>query len=119
MSVKYALTGADITVTADGATHRAYAITVNRGGSQVGARAFEDDPDEEAIVLTTKYTDITVSFRDDISADFDLGDEVALITTFNEVSITYNVKITSTVKSGTADGIADFSFNCRVLPSTT
>ena len=116
MSVKYAITGDDIVVTAGGASHRAYSITINRGANQVSARAFEDDPDEEAIVLVTKFTDVTISFRDDVSGTFDLGDEVAIATTFDTVSASYTAKVVSTVKTGVVDGIADFSVNFRVLP---
>jgi len=117
MSIKYAITGDDITVTADGTTHRAYSIAINRGANQVSARAFEDDPDEEAIVLVTRFTDITLSFRDDVSAVFALGDEVVLATTFDTIERSYTAKVVSTVKTGVVDGIADFSVNFRVLPT--
>lgn len=119
MSVKYAITGDDITVTAGGASHRAYNISINRGANQVSARAFEDAPDEEAIVLVTQFTDITVNFRDDVSAVFELGDEVAIVTTFDNVSKTYQAKVVSSVKTGSVDGIADFSVNFRVLPAVS
>jgi len=119
MSVKYAITGEDITVSVGGATHRAYSITINRGANQVSARAFEDDPLEEAVVLVTKFTDITINFRDDVSGSFDVGDEVAIATAFDTVVKSYTAKVTSQVKSGTVDGIADFSFNARVLPTTS
>lgn len=117
--VKFAITGDDISVTAGGQAHRAYSITINRGANQVSARAFVDDPDEEAIVLVSKFTDITIAFRDDISAIFDVGDEVAVATTFDSVSKSYTVKVTSAVKMGTVDGIADFSFTGRVLPTVS
>jgi len=115
----YAITGEDITVTVGGAAHRAYSITINRGANQVSARAFVDDPEEEAIVLVTKFTDITINFRDDVSGAFDVGDEVTIATTFDTVVKSYTAKVVSQVKSGTVDGIADFSFNARVLPAAT
>lgn len=119
MAKKYAITGDDISVTAGSATHRAYSITINRGANQVSARAFEDDPEEEAIVLVTKFTDLTIAFRDDVSDTFEIGDEVTIATQFDTVSKSYNAKVVSSVKQGTVDGIADFSVNFRVLPSTT
>lgn len=117
MATRYAITGDDITVTADGSTHRAYSITINKGANQVSARAFEDDPDEEAVVLVTKFTDITISFRDDVSSVFETGDEVTIATSFDEVNQSFTAKVVSSVKSGVVDGIADFSVNFRVLPS--
>lgn len=119
MAIKYAITGDDITVTCGGAAHRAYNISINRGANQVSARAFVDDPDEEAIVLTSKFTDITINFRDDVSGTFDVGDTVLVATVFDTISKSYSVKVTSAVKQGTVDGIADFSFTGRVLPAGT
>lgn len=119
MSVVYALTGDNVVVTAGDADHRAYSITINRGANQVSARAFVDSPDEEAIVLVTRFTDLTISFRDDVSAVFDLGDEVAIVTTFGTVEASYTAKVVSSVKTGVVDGIADFSVNFRVLPTAT
>lgn len=110
----YGIVGEDISVTVGSETYRAYSVSVNHNGNSVSARAFVDAPDEEAIVITSRSTDITLNFRFPPSLEVD--DTVTLNITFGNDTSTYSAKVVSAVKSGTVDGVADFSANFRVLP---
>lgn len=114
----YAISGsAEVDVTVGGQTYRAYTYSLNKGGNSVSARAFVDDPDDEAIVMTSKFRDLSIGFRNDITDVFDVDDVVEVSVTLATETYTYSCKITAVNTGAAVDGIADFSITARVLPA--
>lgn len=112
----YAVSGdSEVEVTVGGASHRAYSISVAGSGNTISARAFEDDPEDTAVVTVNKARDITLRFRFDPGVAVD--DTVTISSTIAEDTVSYSAKVTTTDLGVTVDGVADFGFTCRVLPS--
>jgi len=115
----FAILGDDISVTAGSGTYRAYSMSVDKVGNEVGARAFEDAAGEKAIVMIDKSTNLTVNFRDNILGVFDVDDVVTVTIVIATVSTSYNVKVTNVKGNGAKDGIADFSISATVVPTVS
>lgn len=112
----YAYTGDDIGVTINSVTYRAYRFNYTKSGNAVGARAYEDAPGDEAIVMANKFQDVEVGFRENVLDAFEIGDTCTISLTVSSASLSGSFKITNVNGANTVDGIADFSITARRLP---
>jgi hypothetical protein len=110
MATNLAVIGDTCSLTVDGADHRAYEFTITKSGSRVSCKAFVDGPGINPEISTGVGTELVVKFRDDITQEWDINDEVQItyqIGDSTEVSGTY---IVLTVESpNPAEGLSDFS----------
>lgn len=119
MSVsQYAIVGdADVDVTVGSNTYRAYSFGVAGSGNQIEARAFEDDPDETAVVVANKGHDITLSFRH--NPGLEVNDVVSISVTVDTTTTSYSATVTSTNFQVGVAGIGDWSATFRVNPAAS
>lgn len=119
MATIFGIPGKDISVTVGALTYRAYDVSIDKSGSEVSARAFEDADDEDAVIMINKVQAITIHFRNDITAAFEVDDIVSVVIAIGTNSQTINCKVTKVAFNGKVDGIADFILEVKKVPVVT
>lgn len=106
----------DVSVTVGSETYRAYSVDIASTGSQIEARAFEDSPEETAVVIANKATELTLSFR--FSPGLTRGNVVTVNITIGADTYSYSATVTSARTVAAVGGVVDYQVTLRVNPST-
>lgn len=114
---QYGYVGEEIAVTLNsGTSARPYSYNLTNGANKVEARAFPDPAGFTPVLLSNRFTDLSLSFRLDAYSAFVIDQTATIAITLSGATLTSGTyKITDKSAQGTADGIADFSVNFRAV----